>query len=162
MKLLDLYPAGTRLELGSVTFTADDIIRFAEKFDPQPFHVDPEAAKAYVFGALCASGWHTCANWMRSFIGFITREITRLQAEGIAPPRLGPSPGFAELQWLKPVYAGDTITFLMTPIDSRTVQGRHRYILNSALSEGVNQNGETVLRFKSNLIEFFPDEEPAP
>lgn len=47
----------------------------------------------------------------------------------------------------------------MTPIDSRTVQGRHRYILNSALSEGVNQNGETVLRFKSNLIEFFPDKE---
>jgi acyl dehydratase len=162
MKLLDLYPAGTRLELGSITFTADDIIRFAEKFDPQPFHVDAEAAKAYVFGALCASGWHTCANWMKSFIGFITREITRLQTEGIAPPKLGPSPGFAELQWLKPVYASDTITFFMTPIDSRTVQGRHRYILNSALSEGVNQNGETVLRFKSNLIEFFPDEEQAP
>ncbi len=162
MKLLDLYPAGTRLELGSVTFTADDIVRFAEKFDPQPFHIDAEAAKAYVFGALCASGWHTCANWMKSFIGFITSEITRLQTEGIAPPKLGPSPGFAELQWLKPVYAGDTITFFMTPIDSRTVQGRHRYILNSALSEGVNQNGETVLRFKSNLIEFFPDEEPTP
>ncbi|MBB5276783.1 acyl dehydratase [Rhizobium rosettiformans] len=162
MKLLDLYPPGTRLELGSVTFTADDIIRFAEKFDPQPFHVDAEAAKTYVFGALCASGWHTCANWMKSFIGFITREITRLKTEGIAPPKLGPSPGFAELQWLKPVYAGDTITFFMTPIDSRTVKGRHRYILNSALSEGVNQNGETVLRFKSNLIEFFPDEEPMP
>ena len=46
MRMLDLYPAGTRLELGSVTFTAEDIIRFAEKFDPQPFHVDPEAAKA--------------------------------------------------------------------------------------------------------------------
>lgn len=159
MRMLDLYPAGTRLELGSVTFTAEDIVRFAEKFDPQPFHVDAEAAKNYVFGALCASGWHTCANWMKSFIGFITREIKRLNAEGIAPPKLGPSPGFAELQWLKPVYAGDTITFFMTPIDSRTVQGRNRYILNSALSEGVNQHGETVLRFKSNLIEFFPDEE---
>jgi acyl dehydratase len=157
--MLDLYPAGTRLELGSVTFTAEDIVRFAEKFDPQPFHVDAKAAKNYVFGALCASGWHTCANWMKSFIGFITREIARLNAEGIAPPKLGPSPGFAELQWLKPVYAGDTVTFFMTPIDSRTVQGRNRYILNSALSEGVNQHGETVLRFKSNLIEFFPDEE---
>ncbi|RKE84160.1 MaoC/PaaZ C-terminal domain-containing protein [Rhizobium sp. AG855] len=162
MRLLDLYPAGTRLELGSVTFTAEDIIRFAEKFDPQPFHVDAEAAKTYVFGALCASGWHTCANWMKSFIGFITREMKRLAAEGIAPPKLGPSPGFAELQWLKPVFVGDTITFFMTPIDSRTVQGRHRYILNAALSEGVNQNGETVLRFKSNLIEFFPDEEQQP
>ncbi len=161
MRMLELYPAGTRLELGSVTFTAEDIIRFAEKFDPQPFHIDAEAAKTYVFGALCASGWHTCANWMKSFIGFIGREIERLQSEGIAPPKLGPSPGFAELQWLKPVFAGDTITFFMTPLDSRTVQGRNRYILNSALSEGVNQHGETVLRFKSNLIEFFPDEEQA-
>ncbi|QEE44463.1 dehydratase [Rhizobium sp. WL3] len=161
MRMLDLYPAGTRLELGSVTFNAEDIIRFAEKFDPQPFHIDAEAAKTYVFGALCASGWHTCANWMKSFVGFITRETERLKAEGIAPPKLGPSPGFAELQWLKPVYAGDTITFFMTPLESRSVQGRHRYILNSALSEGVNQHGETVLRFKSNLIEFFPDEEQA-
>jgi acyl dehydratase len=160
--MLDLYNAGTRLELGSVTFTAEDIVRFARKFDPQPFHVDAEAAKDYVFGALCASGWHTCANWMKSFIAFWARETKRLKTEDIAPPKLGPSPGFSELQWLKPVYAGDTITFFMTPLESRTVQGRHRYILNSALSEGVNQNGETVLRFKSNLIEFFPDEEQAP
>lgn len=161
MRMLDLYSAGTPLELGSVTFTADDIVRFAEKFDPQPFHVDAEAAKSYVFGALCASGWHTCANWMKSFMAFWGRETRRLKAEGIAPPKLGPSPGFTELQWLKPVYAGDTITFFMTPLESRTVQGRHRYILNSALSEGINQNGETVLRFKSNLIEFFPDEDQA-
>jgi acyl dehydratase len=160
--MLDLYNAGTRLELGSVTFTAEDIVRFARKFDPQPFHVDAEAAKDYVFGALCASGWHTCANWMKSFIAFWARETKRLKTEDIAPPKLGPSPGFSELQWLKPVYAGDTITFFMTPLESRTVQGRHRYILNSALSEGVNQNGDTVLRFKSNLIEFFPDEEQAP
>jgi acyl dehydratase len=162
MRMLDLYNAGTRLELGSVTFTAEDIVRFARKFDPQPFHVDAEAAKDYVFGALCASGWHTCANWMKSFIAFWARETKRLKTEDIAPPKLGPSPGFSELQWLKPVYAGDTITFFMTPLESRTVQGRHRYILNSALSEGVNQNGDTVLRFKSNLIEFFPDEEQAP
>ncbi|MDH4441179.1 MAG: MaoC/PaaZ C-terminal domain-containing protein [Rhizobium sp.] len=159
MKLLDLYPAGTRLELGSITFTAEDIIRFAEKFDPQPFHLDAEAAKNYVFGALCASGWHTCANWMKSFIGFIEREKTRLTAEGLAPPKLGPSPGFSELQWLKPVYAGDTITFFMSPLESRVVNGKRRYILNSALSDAVNQHGETVLRFKCNLIEFFPDEE---
>lgn len=162
MRMLDLYNAGTRLELGSVTFTSEDIVRFARKFDPQPFHVDAEAAKDYVFGALCASGWHTCANWMKSFIAFWARETKRLKTEDIAPPKLGPSPGFSELQWLKPVYAGDTITFFMTPLESRTVQGRHRYILNSALSEGVNQNGDTVLRFKSNLIEFFPDEEQAP
>lgn len=161
MRMLDLFHPGTRLELGSVTFTAEDIVRFAEKFDPQPFHIDAEAAKTYVFGALCASGWHTCANWMKSFIAFWSVETKRLVADGKAPPKLGPSPGFSELQWLKPVYVGETITYFMTPLESRTVQGRHRYILNSALSEGINQNGETVLRFKSNLIEFFPDEEQA-
>ena len=161
MRLAELTPIGTRIETGTLEFTADDIIRYAKKFDPQPFHIDAEAAKTYVFGALCASGWHTCANWMKSFIGFWSEETARLKAAGIAPPKLGPSPGFSELQWLKPVYAGDTITYFMTPLESRTVQGRHRYILNSALSEGVNQHGETVLRFKSNLIEFFPDEEQA-
>lgn len=161
MRLLELYPVGTRLELGTVTFTAEDIIRFARTFDPQPFHTDPEAAKDYVFGGLCASGWHTCANWMKSFITFWGRETARLQAEGIAPPKLGPSPGFSELCWLKPVHAGNSITYFMTSGEARLVHGRQRYILNSAIAEGVDQHGDTVLRFNSNVIEFLPDEETA-
>ena len=154
MKMIELYPAGHRVETGTRTFTADDIIRFAEKFDPQPFHTDPEAAKSYVFGALCASGWHTCAGWMRCFIDFWGKEMKRLAAEGMAPPKLGPSPGFEQLQWLKPVYAGDTITYSLTSVESRPLASRPGLILNTGIGEGVNQDGETVLRFRTKILEF--------
>lgn len=154
MKMTELYPAGHKVETGSKLFTAEDIIRFAKKFDPQPFHTDAEAAKSYVFGALCASGWHTCAGWMRCFIDFWGSENRRLKAEGIAPPKLGPSPGFEQLQWLKPVYAGDTITYSLTSLESRLLASRPGLILNIGLGEGVNQNGETVLRFRTKILEF--------
>ncbi|WP_181141541.1 MaoC family dehydratase [Ciceribacter selenitireducens] len=152
--MTELYPAGHKVETGSKLFTAEDIIRFAEKFDPQPFHTDAEAAKSYVFGALCASGWHTCAGWMRCFIDFWGTEIRRLKTEGIAPPKLGPSPGFEQLQWLKPVYAGDTITYSLTSLESRPLASRPGLMLNIGLGEGVNQNGETVLRFRTKILEF--------
>ncbi|WP_454746519.1 MaoC family dehydratase [Ciceribacter selenitireducens] len=154
MKMTELYPAGHKVETGSKLFTAEDIIRFAKKFDPQPFHTDAEAAKSYVFGALCASGWHTCAGWMRCFIDFWSAETKRLKAEGIAPPKLGPSPGFEQLQWLKPVYAGDTITYSLTSVESRPLASRPGLILNIGLGEGVNQDGETVLRFRTKILEF--------
>lgn len=154
MKLLELSPPGHPLKTGSKEFTAEAIIRFAEKFDPQPFHTDAEAAKNYVFGGLCASGWHTCAEWMRCFIDFWRGETARLKAEGIQPPKLGPSPGFSELQWLKPVFVGDVVSYSLTGIDSRPLASRPGLILNTGLAEGLNQNGEPVLRFKSKIIEF--------
>ena len=154
MKMIELYPAGHRVETGTRVFDADDIIRFAAKYDPQPFHMDVEAAKSYVFGALCASGWHTCAGWMRCFIDFWGSEVRRLKAEGLAPPQLGPSPGFEQLQWLKPVYAGDTITYSLTSLESRPLASRPGLILNTGLGEGVNQNGEAVLRFRTKILEF--------
>lgn len=154
MKMIELYPAGHRVETGTRVFEADDIIRFAEKFDPQPFHMDVEAAKSYVFGALCASGWHTCAGWMRCFIDFWGSEVRRLKAEGLAPPQLGPSPGFEQLQWLKPVYAGDAITYSLTSLESRPLASRPGLILNTGLGEGFNQTGEAVLRFRTKILEF--------
>ena len=154
MKMIELYPAGHKVVTGSRLFTAEDIVRFAEKFDPQPFHTDAEAAKSYVFGALCASGWHTCAGWMRCFIDFWGSETRRLKAEGIAPPKLGPSPGFEQLQWLKPVYAGDMITYSLTSLESRPLASRPGLILNIGLGEGVNQNGQCVLRFRTKILEF--------
>lgn len=154
MKLIELYPAGHKVVTGARIFTAEDIIRYAEKFDPQPFHTDAEAAKSYVFGALCASGWHTCAGWMRCFVDFWGVELKRLKAEGTVPPRLGPSPGFEELQWLKPVYAGDTITYSLTSLENRPLASRPGLMLNVGLGEGENQNGETVLRFKTKILEF--------
>ncbi|MCL6707007.1 MaoC family dehydratase [Pseudomonas sp. R2.Fl] len=154
MKLIELYPAGERVVTGTKEFTAESIIRFARKFDPQPFHTDAEAAKAYVFGALCASGWHTCAEWMRCFVDFWRAEVPRLLAEGKQPPKLGPSPGFTELQWLKPVFAGDVVSYSITSVESRPLASRPGLILNTGLGEGMNQNGEPVLRFRTRLLEF--------
>lgn len=153
MLMTDLFPAGERVELGTKLFSAEDIIRFARRFDPQPFHVDAEQAKESLFGGLCASGWHTSAGWMATFLAFWSAECSRLAAEGSAPPQLGPSPGFRKLAWLRPVFAGDSITYFVTPIDSRPLASRPGWRVNSMLSEGRNQNGEWVIRFESTVLE---------
>jgi acyl dehydratase len=154
MRLAELNPIGTRIETGTLEFSADDIIRFAKKFDPQPFHMDAEAAKSYVFGGLCASGWHTCAGWMKMFLAHWKEEHVRLTREGIDPPKLGPSPGFKNLKWIRPVYAGDRITYFVTLTDARELASRPGTWLNSTFNEGVNQNGEKVLQFESSVMEF--------
>lgn len=154
MRLIELSPPGTRIETGTLLFTAEDIIRFAKKFDPQPFHTDPVAAKDYVFGALCASGWHTCAGWMKMFLSYWEMEVARLRREGITPPNLGPSPGFKKLQWLKPVYAGDSITYSVTLTESRPLASRPGTFINMMQNDGVNQRGETVMRYEGSVLEF--------
>lgn len=154
MRMSELYPAGERIELGELLFTPEDIVRFATKFDPQPFHTDPEKAHDSLFGALCASGWHTCAGWMKTMAAFQKAEARRLAAAGIEPPRMGPSPGFEKLQWLKPVFAGDTIAYSLTPLASRALQSRPGLFINTGLAEGVNRKGETVLRFETRVIEY--------
>lgn len=152
--LEELYQTGRKVVTGSLTFTAEDIIRFARNFDPQPFHVDEEQARHSLFGRLCASGWHTSAGWMQCFLRFWKEEARRLAAEGLHAPKLGPSPGFKELRWLKPVYAGDTITYAVTLLEARIVASRPGWRINTILCEGENQHGEPVIRFESKVIEF--------
>lgn len=154
MKLSELYPVGRRVGIGSVHFSGEDIIRFAERFDPQVFHTDPEAAKKSLFGGLCASGWHTCAGWMRCYVSFFEAEAKRLRTDGMEPPKMGPSPGFKNLSWLKPVFAGDTIAYSVTPLGWRMLASRQGWIMNQMLCEGENQNGEPVVRFESAIVEF--------
>ncbi|MFT4185138.1 MAG: MaoC family dehydratase [Rhizobium sp.] len=154
MKMIDLYPAGERTEIGSRLFTPEDIVRFASRFDPQIFHVDAEAARDTLFGGLCASGWHTCAVWMRTFVDYWKSETARLVAEGVKPPNLGPSPGFRNLQWLRPVFAGDTVTYGVTLLASRPMASRPGWTLNTIACDGTNQHGVPVLRFESSVLEF--------
>lgn len=126
---------GDSRQLGSHTFTREEIIDFARKFDPQPFHLDDEAAKRSHFGQLVASGWHTTAICMRLVVdGFGT--------EGMAS--MG-SPGVDEIRWLKPVRPGDTLSLRteildLTPSRSKPDRGsvRMRYELR-------NQHGELVM-----------------
>jgi acyl dehydratase len=139
--------AGDTNELGSYTFTADDIIQFAKQFDPQRFHVDPEAAKHSLFGDLCASGWHTAAIWMKLMVAHRDRVRADALARGERPARLGPSPGFTNLKWLRPVYAGDTITYRSTFTGARASASRPGWGLATHHNSGVNQRGEEVFSF---------------
>jgi acyl dehydratase len=154
MRLAELSPIGERVTLDTLHFSAEDIIRFARDFDPQPFHLDAEAAKNSVFGGLCASGWHTGAGWMKCFLSHWMKEVKRLKQQGLEPPKLGPSPGFRELKWKKPVFAGDDVTYFVTLLDTRPLESRAGIWLNTTFNEGVNQSGDTVLTFRSGVLEF--------
>jgi acyl dehydratase len=147
MRFFEDLRVGERIELGSHTFTAEEIKAFARRFDPQRFHVDEEAAAASHFGALCASGWHTAAMYMRFFVAAEQREAANLRAEGETPARDGPSPGIRDLRWLKPVYVGDTITFAREVKELRETTGRPGWGLMVAHNTGTNQNGELVFSF---------------
>lgn len=143
---------GRREDLGSYTFTPAAIIRFARDYDPQPFHVDEAAARASHFGGLVASGWHTAACWMRSLMAHRTRMNTILAADGLQKPRLGPSPGFRNLRWLKPVRAGDTLAFATTLADKRASASRPGWGLAFSHNTGHNQHGELVFSFEGSAF----------
>ena len=128
------FKVGETIELGSHTFTEEEIIAFATQFDPQSFHTDPEAAKHTFYGGLIASGWHTCCIAMRYMV---QNYISRSASMG--------SPGVDNVRWLKPVRPGDTITFRRMILESRASESRPGAGLVKSSSQAVNQNGETVL-----------------
>ena len=135
----DIQP-GKRIVLGSMSFSENSVIEFARRYDPQDFHLDHEAAANGPFGALAASGWHTAACWMRLFVETAQRSGVAVQA--------GPSPGFSNLRWLKPVYAGDTITYDTRAIEKR-LTSRPGWGLVKAKNSGINQHGVAVFEFES-------------
>ncbi len=152
MKYLEDIAIGERFEIGRHTFTAPDIKAFAQRFDPQLFHLDEAEAARSHFGALCASGWHTAVVWMRLMVDYRRRDDEARRARGEPVAQLGPSPGFRELKWLKPVYAGDTITYSTEVIETRPSASRPGWGLMTIRSQGVNQNGETVISFISTAF----------
>jgi acyl dehydratase len=147
MRYFDDITIGDRMALGSHTFTADDIKTFARLYDPQPFHMDEAAAAKSHFGALCASGWHTVAMWMRLRVLAGQREDAERAARGEVVAKFGPSPGFRALTWPKPVYAGDTITYASEVAEKRCSKSRPGWGLVFNRNTGTNQKGELVLSF---------------
>jgi acyl dehydratase len=143
---------GEPVALGAHTFTAEEIKAFARRFDPQPFHLDEAAAARSHFGALCASGWHTMAVWMRLFVKCRQRMIEEMAARGTPAPALGPSPGFRDLRWHRPVYVGDTVSYTSTVVDKRSSQSRPEWGVISVRTEGVNQRGEPVVSVVSTAF----------
>ena len=134
MSLYDYIKVGMVLDVGSHTFEAESIKRFAAKFDPQPFHLDEEAAKNSLFGGLCASGWHSLSVWMRMNIE-VGRKLLETESGYDGPaPEFGMSPGVKNIKWLRPIFAGDTITYKTTvSANENCVQNRRGVILASIL-----------------------------
>jgi acyl dehydratase len=129
----DMVP-GRETRLGEFTLSAEEIIDFASKYDPQPFHLDEASGAKTHFGGLVASGWHTCAATMRVMVdSYLSKTIS-----------LG-SPGLDEVRWLKPVRPGDVLTVMRLDKESRPSKSKPDR--GSVLSETyvVNQHGERVM-----------------
>jgi acyl dehydratase len=152
MQYLEDIVIGERIELGSHTFLADEIKRFAQRYDPQPFHIDEEAAARSFFGKLIASGWHTAAVCMRLLVESKQRLTAERQARGEPIAVWGPSPGFRELKWVKPVYAGDTITYASEAVETRVSHSKPGWGLVFSRNTGTNQHGELVYSFIGSVF----------
>lgn len=127
------FAAGQVYELGRRTVTEDEIVSFARQWDPQPFHVDPEAAKSSVFGGLIASGWHTGSLWMRGYV------------ETMLGPSSQGSPGIEELRWLAPVRPGDTLSSRLTVLETTPSERNPGRGTVRIRGEVENQDGVVVL-----------------
>lgn len=152
MTLDEFFGIGVVTTLGTHTFEPEEIKAFAAKYDPQPFHLDEKAAEQSVFKRLCASGWHTAATWMKYNLATrVDEEPKRWSGPGPIP-EFGPSPGFRNLKWLKPVYAGETITFTRTGIEHRAVASRPGWRLLTILAEAFDSSGDKVIEFTSSVL----------
>ena len=144
MRFFEDIVVGQRRELGSFTFTAEDIKRYATQFDPQPFHLDEEAGRKSLFGGLAASGWHVGSVCMKLLVADGQRQAKEAAARGEEVAVWGPSPGFRELRWIKPVLAGDVVDYVSVVIDKRSSASRPGWGILTARTIGTNQRGEEV------------------
>ena len=157
MRFFEDIAIGQRRELGSFTFTADGIKKFAGQFDPQRFHLDEEAGRK-VFGGLAASGWHVGSVCMKLMVTDGQRLAKEAAARGEQIAVWGPSPGFRELRWIKPVLAGDSISFATEVESLRTSEKRPEWGIVQARNTGTNQHGELVFSFLATA--FVPRRNP--
>ena len=128
------FPVGSTREFGAMPVTRDATLAFAREFDPQPFHLDDEAAARSLFGKLSASGWHTCAMAMRMMCDNYLLESSSLG-----------SPGVDNLRWLKPVFPGDTLRMRTRVLAARPMNSRPGVGLVHTEWTMLNQHGDAVL-----------------
>ena len=129
---------GAAFPLGTKLVTAEEIIEFASEFDAQPMHLDAAAGKASILGGLSASGWHTCAMFMRLICDGLLLDST---SQG--------SPGIDHVKWKKPILAGDRLTGILTVVAKRQSKSRPQLGLVSMRSELFNQRGESVFELEN-------------
>ncbi len=145
MSAFDDIAVGDTVTIGTYEFTAERIKAFARAWDPQPFHLDEQAAAGSAFGGLVASGWHTAAAMMRLQVDHFARR-------GPAAPRFAVSPGFDDLRWLKPVYAGDRVTYSGRVVGRRLSRSRPGMGLITTEFSGVNQDGVQVFAMTAHVL----------
>jgi acyl dehydratase len=148
-RYLEDYVPGTSYTYGSATLDEASIIAFARAYDPQPFHVDPQAAADGVYGGLIASGWHTTCVMMRLLVDHVLSPVSSLG-----------SPGCDELRWLKPVRPGDALSVRFHIHDSRRSRSRPDRGLVASSIEILNQADEVVMTMKTTLYLRARDPEP--
>ena len=127
---------------GAYEVTKDELISFASQYDPQPFHLNEEIAKQSVFGALCTSGWHTCAMTMRMMVdNMMVRKVAGMG-----------SPGVDEIRWLKPVQVGDILSVTTRTISKRPSESRkHIGLIQNSITVN-NQHGASVMTMVANVM----------
>jgi acyl dehydratase len=133
---------GDETYFGSYEVTREEVIDFARKYDPQPFHLSDEAAAKTHFGRLAASGWHTCAMTM----AVIARHVVASEQAGLG------SPGIDELRWLKPVYPGDTLHVSSSIVEVRPSRSKPEIGSFRSATTVANQNGVPVMTFTSIVL----------
>jgi acyl dehydratase len=133
---------GRDTEFGHYDVTRDEVLEFARKFDPQPFHLSDEAAAQTHFGRLAASGWHTAAMTMRVIVN----------AMGDGPSATLGSPGVDELRWLKPVYPGDRLSVRGKILDKTASRSKPDLGSMRTATSVTNQDGVEVMRFISIVL----------
>jgi acyl dehydratase len=158
MNFFEDLEIGGRREIGSYTFTAEAIKKFAAQFDPQRFHLDEEEGRKSLFGGLAASGWHVGSVCMKLLVANGQRRMQEALARGEKVAVWGPSPGFRDLRWLKPVLAGDTIAYATEIATKRTSEKRPEWGVVEARNTGTNQRGE--LAFSLLATAFVPRRTP--
>ena len=142
LRYFDDYLPGATYDCGSISVDQAGIVSFAREFDPQPFHVDPEAAASGPYGGLIASGWHTAVLLMRQLVEhYVSAEAS-----------LG-SPGLDEIRWPYPVRPGDTLRVRATVIEARRSLSKPDRGIVRTMAEAVNQDDRAVMR--ATAINFF-------
>ena len=141
------YVTGSVHELGRIEVELDELLAFGRRFDPQPFHVDAQAAAQGSFGGLIASGWHTAAMMMRL-----------LALNYLSPVSSLGSPGIDELRWPRPVRPGDVLTVRVTVVQARRSQSKPDRGIVQSFIEVLNQDGDVVMTCRpTNLVRCRPE-----
>ena len=132
------FVVGATLDIGSKLVTAEEIVEFASEFDAQPMHLDEAAGKRSILGGLSASGWHTCAMFMRLMCDAFLLDSTSQGA-----------PGVDQVKWKKPVLAGDRLTGTCTVLAKRLSKSKPQLGFVTLHAELVNQRGESVFELEN-------------